>query len=404
MTIDSNILISELLLQYPETFEVFVSNGFQDFADNDILCKISPFIRLKTILKTRQINPEVFIKLLEERINSIYPLRYPLEHCREDIDKLNLLALLPCALKIPLQHAFEKYFNKEFGLGNTGLDYLIEGNANNQLSYNQYVDQFENLEDIPDVIITPGLNNFFHQRFIKKFIDKGFFIDTANYQPHKRYSNIGIKDPGGNYSVLSMNVLVMVIDHSQIGATDFPMKWEDILNPEFEKRVAVRGQNDFFCETVLLAIYKTYGMGAIKRLGRSVKYGWHPAQMAKAAGGGNKEAPAVSIMPYFFTKTIKNKENVTIVWPEDGAIISPVTMLVKAAKAKKLEKITNFFTSKEVGNICAGAYHPSLHPDVEDAIPENVAFNWLSWDFIKSQDIGKLQKELNEEFLANFRQ
>lgn len=404
MRIDSNILISELLRQYPETLEIFVANGFQYFAENDIFSKIGPFIRLKTILKTRHINPDVFTKLLEERINSINPLKYPLEHGRTaNTAKLNLLALLPCPLKLPLQQAFEKYLDQKFGLGKTGLNYLIEGNANNQLSYYQYVDQFEDLADIPDVIITPGLNNFFNQRFIKRFIDKGFFIDAAHYQPHKRYSQIGIKDPGGNYTILAMNVLVMVIDHSQIGTTAFPKKWEDILNPEFEKRVAMRGEKDFFCETVLLAIYKTYGIEGIKRLGRSVKYGWHPSQMAKAAGSGNKGAPAVSIMPYFFTKTIKHKENVTIVWPKDGAIISPVTMLVKAEKAKQLKKITNFFTSHEVGAICAGAYFPSLHPEVKDTIPEGVAFNWLEWDFIKSQDIGKLQKGLNDEFLASFK-
>ncbi|EGW37551.1 ABC transporter substrate-binding protein [Desulfosporosinus sp. OT] len=405
MTIDSDSLISELLRQYPETLEVFASNGFEDLVDKDILRQIGPFIRLKTMLQTRHINPAIFIKLLEERINTFYSLKYSLESCRErTTDKLNLLALLPCPLKLPLQQAFDKYLAKEFDLGNDGLDYLIEGNANNQLSYYPYVDQFEDLEDIPDVIITPGLNNFFHQRFIQRFIDKGFFLDAANYQPHNRYLNSGIKDPGGNYTILAMNVLVMVIDHSQIGSTDFPKKWEDILNPEFEKRVAMRGQNDFFCETVLLAIYKTYGMEAIKRLGRSVKYGWHPAQMAKAAGSGNKGAPAVSIMPYFFTKTIKHKENITIVWPEDGAIISPVTMLVKAEKAQKLEKIANFFTSREIGNICAGACFPSLHPEVKDSIPESVAFNWLEWDFIKSRDIGELQTELNAEFLVSFNQ
>lgn len=34
---------------------------------------------------------------------------------------------------------------------------------------------------------------------------------------------------------------------------------------------------------------------------------------------------------------------------------------------------------------------------------ENVAFNWLGWDFIKSQDIGALQKELNNEFSSVLR-
>ena len=39
------------------------------------------------------------------------------------------------------------------------------------------------------------------------------------------------------------------------------------------------------------------------------------------------------------------------VWPEDGAIISPVFMLTKREKVDKMQDLIDFFSSKAVGEI-----------------------------------------------------
>lgn len=121
--------------------------------------------------------------------------------------------------------------------------------------------------------------------------------------------------------------------------------------------------------------------------------------MAKMAGSGSQDSPTISIMPYFYTKMIKNKENVEVIWPLDGAIISPVTMLVKADKAEQLKQVTEFFTGPEVGRISAAASFPTMHPDVDNNIPESAVFNWIGWDVIKQNDLGNLVKVLNSEFM-----
>lgn len=395
--IDKNLLLSNILEKYPETLDVFLANGFED---KDALIAISPFIRLKTILKTGKLNEEAFIKMLEEKINNSSDNLY--KDTPEIEDKLNLLALLPCPLKLPVQEAFRSYINSGNIKPEDNLDYLIEGNANNQLSYYSYVEQLDDIDEIPDIVISPGINSFFYKSFVNKFIDKGFFADAAQYIPNDALSRVGIKDPGNNYTIITMNLLVIVVDKIKIGNRPLPSKWGDLLNPEFEKSVAIRGKNNFFCETTLLTIYKQFGIEGIRKLGKAVNYGWHPAQMAKSAGSGNVDSPVVSVMPYFFTKTIKHKENVKVVWPEDGAIVSPVTMLVKAEKAQELKKISEFFTGKGVGQICAEANFPSLNPEVDNEIPENAAFNWVGWDFIKQNDVGTLINTLNSEFLKAY--
>lgn len=405
--IHSEMLVSEILYQFPEVVEVFLMNGFEDFGHSDLVMQIGPFLRLKTALRARQINEVVFVNLLNDRIDSVQSYNN-LKDCTSvnEMNKNNLLALLPCPLKVPLQIAFKRHLDMKLENVQSGLDYLIEGNANNQLSYYQYVDQFNEIEDVPDIVISPGLNSFYHQRFINQFIDKGHFVDLVDYDINDRFKKIGLKDPENNYTLFTMNLLVMVVDHTRLGNLDMPKRWEDLMQPEFKKSVAIRGnihgQKDYFCETTLLTFYKEYGIEGVRKFGESVKYGWHPSQMVKNAGTGNSDAPIVSVMPYFFSKTIKNKENVTVVWPEEGAIVSPVTMLVKASKADKVKEFAKFFTSQEVGEICERAYFPSIHPKVESRIPEDAALNWIGWDFIKSQDVGQIVDYLTEEFVKEF--
>ena len=317
-------------------------------------------------------------------------------------ERASLLALLPCPLKVPMERAFEQHLDMLEPAGGPVLEYLIEGNANNQLSYYPRVEQLEKEEEIPDVIISPGLNSFFYKDFVDKFISRGVFADVSDSRPKSSIEKLEMKDPGGSYTMMAMNVLVMVADHEKMGGRALPKTWEDILQPEFEKSIAIRGQKDFFCETTLLTLYNSYGLEGIQRLGRSTKYGWHPSQMVKMAGSASPDAPAVSVMPYFYAKTIRHKDKITVIWPEDGAIVSPVTMLVKKEKAEQLRYVTDFFAGAEAGKICADASFPSLHPQVDNGLPGSGVMNWLGWDFIRSNDIGALTGQLTKEFLKHY--
>lgn len=326
-------------------------------------------------------------------------MRY--ENGLELSDRMNLLALLPCPLKVPIQEAWSTYVTKnEDKLG--GVRYLIESNANNHILFQQQVEQNISIEEMADIIIAPGVNSFYYKHFVDNFVRKGYFVDAADYMPGKYLREAGIKDPGGNYTIFSMNLLVMVADKRQLGSSAMPKLWGDLLEPEFAGRVAIRGQSDrYFCETTLLTFYKQFGMEGIRKLAKAVKYGWHPSQMAKAAGSGDQSAPAVSVMPYFFAKSIKNKEQVEIIWPHDGAIFSPVTMMVKASAAQKLKPVTDFFLSPEVGRIFADVSFPSMHPAVKNDIPDDAPYNWIGWDFIRSNDVGSLIEDLTKEFIQH---
>ena len=96
-------------------------------------------------------------------------------------------------------------------------------------------------------------------------------------------------------------------------------------------------------------------------------------------------------MPYFFTKMITGKGPMVPIWPEDGAIISPIFLLSKADKEEKVKPLVDFFASKEVGEILSNnGKFPSTNPQVDNELSEDQKFMWLGWDYINNNDIGSL--------------
>jgi ABC-type Fe3+ transport system substrate-binding protein len=124
----------------------------------------------------------------------------------------------------------------------------------------------------------------------------------------------------------------------------------------------------------------------------------HPAEMVKSHRG-KEESPLVTIMPYFFTKMIVPGSPMKAVWPSDGAIISPIFMLSKAAKQKELQPLVDYFCSLEVGEILSykGKF-PSVHPELDNQLGDNHPYLWLGWDYIESKDIGQLIRHCEEIF------
>ena len=76
----------------------------------------------------------------------------------------------------------------------------------------------------------------------------------------------------------------------------------------------------------------------------------HPAEMVKSERRARIK-PAISIMPYFFTRMALPGSVMKAVWPTDGAIISPIFMLTKRSKKKELKEVADMFMSKETGEI-----------------------------------------------------
>ncbi len=385
---------NENLLQIAELnsdfIAVFEQHGLGKYFKSENLIKTGRFVRLSTLLKSNNINSEHFINTLNQSISEKQKIS------DKENETLHFSAMLPCGLRNPFKEFTESYLeeNKELF---KDLNYMLEGNVNHELSYYPMLDNISDENELPDVIMASDINNFFHRPFINKFIEKDIFEAVEPYIPNKYLQKEGFADPNKNYTMYTANMLVIVVDKKKLGDRKIPKKWSDLLQPIFENSIIMRGEDDFFCNAVMLPFYKDHGFEAIKILANNIKGGMHPAEMVKLAESNDEKGVPIYIMPYFFAKRIKDKD-VEIVWPEDGAIASPVFLLVKKKKKEQHKELLHFLFSKEVSELLKKRHFPAIHPDIDHKeFPKPV--KWLGWDFLNNHYIGKLKEDIQDTFM-----
>ena len=388
--------------KYPETVPVFVSNGFPQMESEEKRARFAKTINLKSALMLKQLDLDIYTRLLIDAIEqhrSGADATLNLNEKKDTPDALSLVGLLPCPVRLPLLEKFNDFsrnFTEESGIplnhelkaASMGLDW-VEHNLRGVTDPAQ----------LPDLFISAGFDMFFDRQVIGKFKDAGVFADLSplpSFNP--LFESLNLKDPKGHFSLISVVPAVFLINTEELDGRPLPRSWEDVMKPEFEKRVSLPvGDFDLF-NGILLNIHKKYGDEGVRKLGRSLLESMHPSQMVKS-DRRRENRPIVTIMPYFFTKMAKPGGTMEAVWPEDGAIISPIFMLAKKEKRRQLQPVVDFFSSREVGEVLAhSGLFPSAHPEVDNRIEPDKPFLWLGWDYIYSHDISELIKHCEGVF------
>jgi ABC-type Fe3+ transport system substrate-binding protein len=318
-----------------------------------------------------------------------------------DFSGNDFIGLMPCPLQVPFEQIFGAFNEKHYQKTGARLSGLVVSNANNQLNFFERLSDVSDIDEFPSILMAPGFNHFFHRDFMQTFKDQ--FAAIGPLECNAELKIDGLQDPQRNYYIPCFNPTVWVVDRTVHRDLPNPRRWGDLLEPEFEGLVALRGHQDGnFCEGTLLNVYHEYGTSGVEQLGKAVKCGLHPSQMVKLAGSGKKEAPAISAVPYFFSKMVRENEFVSIVWPEDGAIVNPFVMLIKKSSLPKMEALSEFVTGEQMGRIFAECYFPSPHPGVSNKLPSEACFKWPGWDFIQNNDLGQLVPEIQRIFMKNY--
>lgn len=374
--------IKEIVRQYPETLEVFINNGFAIFAEEQALNELGSILKLKSALRTKKIGMEAFVQLIKDKIEDT--AYYNSLFSSMSANKPNNINIhIPCGLKGPLERKLQQLLQ------------AIQKNDDNNT-------QRQDVDGIPDLAITKGYQ-FFNENFINKFVNKGLYTAIPRKVVNKQLADLEIVDPKWPFNVICLGISVIVVDRKRLGDLPMPKTWGDLLKPEYERKVMINSRGDSFSDAVLLTVYKEYGEAGIAALGRAIHSGSHSAQMIKGLASSNPDLPPIYIMPDFFAHTISSTASIEIVWPEDGALVTPFFFMVKANKTEKFKDLVDFLTGPQAGQICAKAYFPSVHPDVSNRVPIDAAFKWLGWDYIKKHDIKALIKKLNNLFLLSYR-
>ncbi|HMM11236.1 MAG TPA: ABC transporter substrate-binding protein [Bacteroidales bacterium] len=392
--IDAGLSLDAIAEAYPETIPVFVRHGFSMMSDPEKRKTFGSRLSLDIALNMRQMDVNAFIAELEAAI------QHGGKHTPRRSDIIRIKGLLPCPVRLPLQEKFDELVARKAAEGieisgelkaaSMGLDWMKDE-----------VEAAATPDELDDIYLSAGFDLFFEHRYFGRFVADGQFNDPTGWnKPNKVFSKAAcdILDPQRRYGVLAVVPAVFLVNTTELNGRQVPQSWEDLLHPRWASSISLPVADFDLFNAILLTLRNKYGLEAIDALGRNMQQSLHPAQMVKS-DRLKTQRPAVTIMPNFFTKMAKAGGPMVAVWPADGAVISPVFMLAKATDNSNLRDIAAMFTSRETGEVLAHlGLFPSVHPEVDNRLPEGAPFMWLGWDYINTHNLNSEFFTCNQRF------
>ncbi len=407
-TIAPEMTLFDITEKFPETIDVFVANGYEHVGDQKKRTTSGKMVTLGQAVQMKGKDLAAFIALLENSVKE--------NRVKEDVTlamaadesqifpnegDIKVAGLLPCPVRIPMLEAFDNLSRKitaetgktigvRLAAASVGADILEAG-----------MQSINDESDLPDIFLSAGFEAFFDKKNMARFKNRNVFVDRSWTAHNDMMAPYGLMDPDGHYALLAVVPAVFLVDKTQLEeGEEVPRTWKDILGPRFKNKIAMPvGDFDLF-NGILLTIWKEFGDEGVEAIGRNLLEGMHPSQAAGRFAPKGGKGPMVSVIPFFFSKMAQFNPNAEIVWPEDGAVVSPIFMLLKDSAPEEAGRIADFFASKEVGEILSHrGLFPSCHPEVVNKVPEKAPLMWLGWDFIQQNDLGELIPKVNDIFL-----
>jgi len=304
--------------------------------------------------------------------------------------QLHLLAYVACPIKQAFRDHFDALAVSHYRATGERLSTHIPMGCRDDDPYDDLADATD-IHELPDIIASMGFGDFMTPAFFRRFVAKGCFA-TAHPGPiHPAFASSGLLDPERWYTPYSVWAHVLLVDLAKLGSRPVPRRWSDLLDPCYANQIVSDGAHDQrFAPIPLLHFYKEHGEAGLVQLAQNIRDSWHPAEMVKAAGSAEKKGAGIYIVPWSFARARQWPRHVRLIWPEEGAIASPLYAWVKAGARGAAEVVAQALVSKKLGNQCAQAGFPVLNPDVNNRLPTEASFCWLGWDYVRRHNVQEL--------------
>jgi len=328
--------------------------------------------------------------ILSDKEMNMGEVRYDTPHLKKHKANTFIVSILPVALQSAFKSLFAEKF-PQYAEDGHGAVVFNGSTCLENIFYNK-IETLASANQFPDILITTDINSLYH-RTSRLLNDRNF--ETFHYPLHSAYTGTNISHPSNVFGFLAAEALVMVVDKSKYNNTRPPQEWYELLNPSLKSSIAFCGDKDFHCNTVFLHFVKEYGYGAINELSKNALVRAHPEEMLQLIDSGNKIDASVYVMPYSYAKRIQNLFDFEIIWPNDGAILIPVQLLVKKGAFEKYKDVIRFLTGEEVGKMFEEYGLVATNSKVKNQFPGE-KLNWIGWDFIRNSELHAIKEKIRE--------
>lgn len=399
-----NEKVYDVTEKYPQVLDLLILKGFENLRNAAMRKTLGRTITVEQALKMKKIDLDLF----DEEVESILGKRklqlsdgLTQAQYQSETAQFSIEGVLPCPVKLQLLEKLETFIGEEnlevnldLQSASLGLDHIIDK-----------VREAKSEDDLADIYMSVGFNLFFDKDLIGRWMDQGVFKDQSGWErlnPDFENAHLNLRDPRGQYSIIGVVPAVIVVNTNLLGDRPMPKSWADLLKPEFRNSIALPVKDLDMFNAVMLGFYKLFGFEGIQKLGKNLLEGMHPAQMVKGAKSQQGAAPALSIAPYFFATMAKENGPLQYVWPEDGAIISPIFLITKASARDRIKKAVEFLYSRDVAEtIYVEGKFPSTNPNLDNRLTDMQKFNWVGWDTIYNENVSEILRKAEEAFYGS---
>ncbi len=415
MSIQKTDTLYEVTRRYPATVEVFVRAGLRRMADEEIRRQYGSAITLEAVAEAQGIELDDLSARLRRAAGLVSTGARDAETDRSARDEpdgtdqvrpVRIMGLVPCPIRVPLTNTlddFARRFTEDTGIE---VDYNLQAAYTGTEWMEENIPADPSPEEIPDIFLSAGFRMFFTDPRFIELRARGAFSDRSGWKTHNAFGRVNdLMDPKARFSVISVVPAVFMVNRNVLGDRPVPRSWEEVLSPEYENSLALPiGDFDLF-DALLLGVYRRFGLPGIEQLARNMYRSLHPAQMIAGAQGGGAQGgsaqgggasgsppdqPLITIMPWFFTRTVNEQSPLIPVWPEDGALAAPVLLITRSDRPE-IQPVIDFLTGLPVSRILSRlGLFPSTHPENDDFPAESSPLQWPGWDFLLSPELPEL--------------
>ena len=395
--------IFELTEAHPETVQVLVDKGFARMRDPERRRTQGKSLTLAAAAQLGKVElPELLARLQQtvaEASSSDYDVtlgeaQQLTIHPPGDV---RIAGLLPCPVRIPILEGITTAARTLWQSQKLKLGWSLQAASVGADALGPELAGITEADQLPDIFISAGFEVFFEKRFFGRFLDGDTFVDIMPEQTNNDFATLGLRDPEHRFSFLGVVPSVFVVNKKLLGELPVPQSWADLLHPSLAGQVALPvGDFDLF-NALLLTLRKNFGNEAIAALARNTLVSLHPSQAVGRFAAKRQQQPAVSVVPYFFSRMTLSSPVLQTVWPQDGSVLSPIFALVKRNAIERAAPLVEFLRSTGLHEVLAHkGLFPSLHPEVTNELPEHAPSQWLGWEAIAERDLAEQIAEVRE--------
>lgn len=312
---------------------------------------------------------------------------------------INIYMNMPCPLKVLSKRAL-KIFADEYNSSHDTKLYspvLLEGDSKGiegELK-NSKVE-----EEIPEILIASGLHTVLSEGFKKRFIDTGIYEPATSsamlQKMPQEYKSLVINE---NMAIIGTGYWSIVCDLSMNMQVPYPKQWTDLVNPEYKDLISVHGYHGKASIAAMLQLLRErIGGNVVERFGSNIRNIWHFAEILKRMDSPEPRRTPLNLLPNAATVQMPVKKNAGILEFDEGPILAPLLMYVKASKREICQPVVDFFLGPVMRQtLLRGDFH------MADDLDWNAPFCFPKWENLMAQDYEALSEALNNELKKGLR-